>query len=83
MAPALIDDVVMPVVQEFTWGGAPWSRPWDATGLHTLLLWAIAAIASERLPWSRVQEEQLRWTAGGALRVSLPQALPLALRPAS
>ena len=76
VAPELIDDVVTPVVQEFSWQGAPWSRPWDATGLHTLLLWANTTIVAEHIPWVELEEELLRWTAGGALRVPLPQAPP-------
>ncbi len=77
VSPELIDEVVTPVVKEFSWSGAPWSRPWDAAGLHTLLIWALAAIAIERIPWSDVESELLRWTAGGALSVPLPDA-PLA-----
>lgn len=76
VAPGLIDDVVTPVVQEFSWSGAPWGRPWDATGLYMLLLWANAAIAAEHVPWDELEEELLRWTAGGALRVPLPEAPP-------
>jgi hypothetical protein len=76
VAPELIDDVVTPVVQELSWSGAPWSRPWDATGLHTLLLWANTAIVAGHVPWGELEEELLRWTAGGALRVLLPQAPP-------
>ncbi|HEV7528483.1 MAG TPA: CHAT domain-containing protein [Solirubrobacteraceae bacterium] len=74
VTPELIDDVVTPVVQEFSWSGAPWSRPWDATGLHTLLVWALAGVAIEKLSWDSVESELLYWTVGGALNVPLPDA---------
>jgi hypothetical protein len=80
VAPELIDRVVTPVVQDLNWQGAPWSRPWDATGLHTLLLWAVAAIAVERVSWEKTESEMLRWTAGGGLRVPLPQTRPARTR---
>lgn len=74
VAAALIDDVVKPVVREFGWSGAPWSRPWDATGLHTLLVWALAAASTKNIEWDRVESELLYWTVGGALSVPLPEA---------
>lgn len=74
VAAELIDNVVTPIVREFSWNGAPWSRPWDATGLHTLLVWMLAAASSENIEWDRVEEQLLYWTIGGALSVPLPKA---------
>jgi hypothetical protein len=73
VASALIDEVVTPVVREFSWSGAPWSRPWDATGLHTLLVWVLAAASTKNIEWDRVESELLYWTVGGALNVPLPE----------
>jgi hypothetical protein len=79
VAPELIDEVVTPTVQQFTSQGAPWSRPWDATGLYTVLLWAVAANATERgVPWEEAEYELSRWTGGGNLRVPLPPQAPTA-----
>ena len=73
----LIDRLIAPVMSHFRLEGAPWSRPWDATGLHTVLLWHHAAQLAEYAAWDDIVKVELsRWSAGGALAVALPLSPP-------
>jgi hypothetical protein len=73
----LIDRLISPVTTHFRLEGAPWSRPWDATGLHALLVWHYVTSLVDQAAWDEIAQVELpRWTAGGALAVSLPQSRP-------
>lgn len=73
----LIDRLIAPVTLHFRLDGAPCSRPWDATGLHALLVWHRAALLAEHAKWDEIVEVELsRWSAGGALAIPLPQSPP-------
>jgi hypothetical protein len=77
----LIDSLIAPVTLHFRREGAPCSRPWDATGLHALLIWHRAALLAEHAKWDEIVEVELsRWSAGGALTIPLPQSPPALAR---
>lgn len=74
--PELVEEMVRPIRDHFRQVGAPWRRPWDATGLHSLLLWHYATLLAELNPWPTVEAFLGMWSGGGLVDIAVPASPP-------